>query len=242
MQVNASVSREEEGDKYKQIILILLEIVETFESADPVVRQRETDLLYYFFAQTTNNNELILEKCVRMLEILMPDNSERIDYIADLVSQLTTENIGYMTSHVSDFIDGIPNPDLKLELIHWRFIMDEHRDNEQKAIDEGEYEQAARLHQGLLTSYGKFVERIKQLARDVKLQEISEANVIECIQQLTNGELPSHALIGAMQICFFVLNSKKVRKVTQSMFKVFLVSVFIIVKTLAVFLYSSFTN
>lgn len=168
------VSREE--DKYNQIILMLLEIVEKFE-ADPVVRQKETDLLYYFFAQTMNNNGLILEKCVRMLEILMPDNCERIDYIADLVSQLTTENIGYMTSHVSDFIDGIPNPDLNLELIHWRFIIDEQRDNEQKAIDAGEYEQAARLHQGLLTSYGKFVEPIKQLARDAKLQEINEANV-----------------------------------------------------------------
>lgn len=211
MQINANVAVQAEIDKCEQIILMLLQIVGTFEMADPVMRQKETELVLFFLTQRMND-ELIFEQCIRLLEILMPDLHERMDHIVDLMTDLTTDNIDFMNTHVLAFIESIPNPDLKLELIQCRFDMGVEFENEQEAMNNGEYEQAARLHDGLLETYGKFVERLKQLAGEAQLQEISDANVIEYIQKLTNGKLPIHALRGAMQMCFFVINSKKIRR------------------------------
>lgn len=224
MQINANVAVQAEIDKCEQIILMLLQIVGTFEMADPVMRQKETELVLFFLTQRMND-ELIFEQCIRLLEILMPDLHERMDHIVDLMTDLTTDNIDFMNTHVLAFIESIPNPDLKLELIQCRFDMGVEFENEQEAMNNGEYEQAARLHDGLLETYGKFVERLKQLAGEAQLQEISDANVIEYIQKLTNGKLPIHALRGAMQMSFFVINSKKIRRLTQSMVDFFRVSV-----------------
>lgn len=201
-------------DDCEHITVNLLEILSSFDHVDPIQREK-TQSVIEFVLQQHVYDERILELSIRLLEKIVPINSQRFSMVADICkSAMPTFHLSH--PYVNDIISKISNVDVKLEVMKQRMEMQELLEKEQQAMNENEFGEANKQNDALIGIYRGFVGRLKVLAADENMQELCGEEAIAFINGLDDHQTTDFVVRNALQKYFFTLNSPLVQKFENS--------------------------
>lgn len=182
-------------------MLTLIEMIALFDFADEVGRARLKQMAPFLLSQ--HMNEEFVTKLMRSVELLIPDQKERMDYISNIINGYigdSNETFDVNDKTIATCINGIRNMEARIEILKVKMDIEEMLEEETVAMATSDFDTADTIKDQLTTLKARFVECMvrafgdedaddeeNKISRDAtlaKLQNVKEMDIESVVQCL----------------------------------------------------------
>lgn len=220
--LNQSTDWAVQENQYK--FLALIEILLTFDLGDEIGRQNLQKFISNILS-THVMHECIVEKLVRCVEIMMPEQESRLQYFIDIVRNTIDPNstINFSDKSVVALIDTIKDPNAKVKISTLKLKILDLREQESNAYQDKDYAAVEKISEDLLACNEDLIRLLNKYTMTTP-DGVPDQNA-SILASFQPKKLSTKAIEQCLQICFFAVASRRTRSLTPNMCKLYRVSV-----------------
>lgn len=209
-------------NQYK--FMTLIEILLTFDLGDEIGRQNLKNFITNIFT-TQIMHECIVEKLVRCVENLIPDQDTRLQYFIDIVRGIIDPNtcIDFSDKSVASLIETIKDPNAKVKISALKLKILDLREQESNAYQDKNYAAVEKISEDLLACNEDMIRLLNKFTVTKTADGTLDPNAT-LLASFQPKKLSLDSIQQCLEICFFAVASKKTRTLTPNMCKLYRVS------------------
>lgn len=202
----------------------LVEILLTFDLGDEIGRQNLKNFITNVFA-TEILNECVVEKLVRCIEYLIPDQDTRLQYFIDIIRGIIDPSnvIDFSDKSVASLIETIKDPNAKVKISALKLKILDLREQESIAYQDKNYAAVEKITEDLMACNEDMVLLLNRFTMTTTADGPLDPNAM-LLASFQPKKLSLDSIQQCLQICYFAVASKKTYSLTPNMCKLYRVN------------------
>lgn len=185
----------------------------TFDLGDEIGRQNLKAFISNILS-TRILDEMIIQKLVKCVENLIPDSNVRLQFFIDIVRSIIdpTSSIDITDKSLNAIIDGIKDPNVRIEISAIKLKLLDLREQETNASQQKDYARLEKITEELVLTNEGFVRLVNDSLQNDQSLKASFTEMNSSFKKLT-----AESTGQCLQICFYAVASKHTQSLTPSM-------------------------